>query len=210
MSWRRAALAILGAGLISTLLTLGASGQVGTDPQPSDTPPQGGLGVEWDYAPSSLPDLVSQSPAIVVARVEAVRDGAPIQTGPPDPDTGVAPSVPTQRVDLHVTNAIDGQTPEDFTLFVLGGPGERPEGAPRFDIGETDLLFVRRRLNDALTAPNPDGTWIEVAPDGRLEELPSGELDSPTDGPVADSLEGATVSEASAAIDDAQGSGGAP
>lgn len=207
MSLRRAALAILGAAALSALLTLGVGGLLGTYAQESDTPPPGGLGVDWDYEPADLPDLVSSSSAIVVGRVEAVRDGAPIYTGPIDPDTGIAPSVPTQRVDLHVTEAIDGQTPQDFTLFVLGGSGERPEGSPRFDVGESDLLFVRRRLNDDLSAPNPDGTWIAVAPEGRLEELPSGELDSKVGGPIANSLDGATVPEASAAIEDAQGSG---
>lgn len=203
MSLRRAGAAIGLAAALSALLAVGVGGLVGTYAQESDPAPPSDLAVEWDYEPAGLPDLVSNSPAIVVARVEAVRDGEPMYIGPVDADTGIAPSVPTERVDLHVTETIDGQAPEDFTLFVLGGPGERPEGMPRFDVGESDLLFVRQRLNDPGTAPHPDGTWIAVAPEGRLERLPSGELASPTDGPVAEALDGATVPEASAAIDDA-------
>jgi hypothetical protein len=208
MPWPRAAAVLLSATLLALLVTLAIGHRVLTQAEETEGSPPGGFGVEWDYEPADLPDLVANTPAVVVAHVEAVHDGDPMVVGPVDPDTGIAPSVPTQRVDLHVTQSIDGETPADFTLFVLGGPGERPEGAPRFDLGETDLLFVRPRLNDAGTAANPDGTWIAVAPEGRLEKLPSGELDSPTDGPVADVLDGATVPEASDAIDAAQAAGG--
>jgi hypothetical protein len=188
------------AALVSLALSLGIA--VGQDPTQSSEAP--GLGVDWDYRPADLADLVDNSPAIVVAQVDAVRDGDPIVIGPPDPDTGAAPTAPTQRVDVHVTSAIDGQTPQTFTLFKLGGPGEQPEGSPGYQVGERYLLFVRRRLTDDESAPNPDGTWLPVAPDGRLERLPSGRLDAELPGPVADQLDGDTVSQARQEITEAQ------
>ncbi len=189
---------------ISVALSLGLYGLAGSQAEEAAPGLGPDFGVEWDYQPADLTDLVANSPAIVLAQVTDVRDGAPLVASPSDSDAGVIPAVPTQRIDLHVVQAIDGQTPEDFTLFKLGGPGEQPEGSPRYEVGERDLLFVRPRLNDDGTAPNADGTWIAVAPDGRLEKLDSGELASPVDGPIADQLNGATVPEAVQAIDDAQ------
>lgn len=201
----RAALATLAVALaVSAALSLGLHGIAGTQADEADPGLGPDFGVEWDYQPTDLTDLVANSPAIVLVEVKGVYDGEPLVAGAPDPEPSAVPSIPTQRIDLHVVQAIDGQTPEDFTLFKLGGPGEQPEGSPRYKVGERDLLFVRPRLNDDGTAPSPDGTWITVAPDGRIEKLNSGVLASPVEGPIADQLDGTTLPEALEAIAEAQ------
>jgi hypothetical protein len=201
----RTALATLAVAVaVSFALSLGLRGIAGSLAQEGDSATQTAFADEWDYQPTDLADLVANSPAIVVAEVDTVQRGEPLIIGPSDPETGVPPSVPTQRIEVHVTQAIDGQTPAGFTLFKLGGPGAQPEGSPPYDVGERYLLFLRPRRNDADTAPNPDGTWLVVAPDGRLEMLPSGELDATIDGPIAAELEGASVPEAVQAINEVQ------
>lgn len=172
-------------------------------PPPELSHPSSELLVGWDFAPTDLPDLVENSPAIVLAEVTAVREGDDLVFDPP-PDGGDGLRVPTQRIDLHLLEAIDGETPADFTLFKIGGPGDQPEGSPRFDVGERDLLFVRPRLNPDGTAPAADGTWVAVAPDGRLEQLPSGELDPVAPDTISSELAGDTVPEAAQEIDTAQ------
>jgi hypothetical protein len=205
MPWPRAAAVLVAAIATSLGLSFGLGGVVGLASD-EDADPASDFAVDWDYQPTDLADLVANSPAVVVAEVEAVRDGEPMAIGPADPSTGLAPSVPTQRIDLRVTEVIEGEAPDELTLFKLGGPGAQPDGSPRYEVGERDLLFVRPRLNEAGTASNPDGTWLAVAPEGRLERLDSGVLDSPTDGPIADELDGATLPEAVEAIDQAAGS----
>lgn len=162
------------------------------------------LEVEWDYRAESLEDLTAESPAIVLVEVEAVREGPPEWLGTENPELGPPTELPSQLVDLEVKESIEGATPESFTLYQLGGEGLHAEEAPAYRPGERYLLFVRPRLNDAHTAPNPDGSWIAVTPDGRLEKLASGELEAQAEGPVADVLDGESVPEAIEEIEEAQ------
>jgi hypothetical protein len=208
MSLARAFLAVGIAGVASFAISLAIRATEGSFAQEAETTdPE--LGVQWDYRPEGLPDLVDASPAVVMAQVEDVHGGDLI-VGQPADGQGAPFTAPTQRIDLHVTETVQGQVPENFTLFKLGEPGVQPDGDPAYQVGERYLLFVRPRLNDDRTAPNPDGTYIAVAPDGRLEKLPSGELDAQIPGPVAEELDGATVPEAEQAIDQAPDTGGSP
>ncbi len=200
MSGIRAGLVLVASVVTSLCLAL-AIGAAAQD-EPAAEP---AIGVEWDYRPAELADLVAQTPAIVVAEVGAVRDGEPF-VGEPADDEGGPISFPTQQVDVRVVRSLDGQAPGNFTLFKIGSAEEYPEGDPSYQVGERYLLFVRPRLGED-GGPHPDGTWLPVAPDGRLERLPSGELDAVIEGEVAKELDGATVGEADQAIEAAEAGG---
>ena len=178
---------------LSLLITSGRAQETATQPPVE-------LGVEWAFRPASLGELVGDTKAAVVAEVEGVHAGAPI------PIDGAAP-VPTELVDVRVVRTIEGTTPARLTLYRLGGAGVHPEGSPPYSPGERYLLFVRRRLSDDLSQPNPDGTYIAVAPDGRLEVEANGRLDALIPGAVAQRLDGDSVDQASSEIDAAQGGG---
>jgi hypothetical protein len=195
VSVMRALLVLVGAIVASAVTSVAISSGFGQGPE---EPPAVQLGVEWDYRPDKLSELVAHSSAVVVAQVEAARAGAPValDSGHAEQEAAV---VPTQLVDFHVMDAIDGEIPSHFTLYHFGGPGLFARGAPPYVAGERYVLFVRRRLNDAGTAPNPDETWLAVAPDGRLEKV-AGALDAEIAGPIADELDGETVVEATAEI----------
>jgi hypothetical protein len=193
MSVKRALLLISLVSVLSLLLSLAiqASFAQEADAPEADT----ALGVEWAFRPDSLPDLVEEAPAIVMAEVEGVRSGEQLVLDPGE--AGQEPALlPTQRIDVRVTAIVDGETPDRFTLFKLGSPTLYAKGDPPYAVGERYLLFVLRRHNDEGTAPNPDGTWLPVAPDGRLERTSSGELSAQIAGPVAQELDGDTVPEA--------------
>jgi len=160
----------------------------------------GELVVEWAYRPTDLADLAAESPALLYLEVTGVRQG-PAEASPSDVS---AEAIPTQRIDVRVLRDFRGQAPSRLTLYKLGGPGVQPEGDPAYSVGERYLVFARRRLTADETAPNPDGTWIATAPDGRMRELGSGRLQALIEGGVTERLNGATVSEAAAEAENAR------
>jgi hypothetical protein len=212
MSRRSSLPARSGMSLARALLTLGLAATASlalslairsAEPSGADEPPapSGSLEVQWAFDPESLDSLVNESQAVVVARVDAVRPGEGLVL---DPQAGV--TVPTQRIDLTVDQQISGQAPSSFSVFKLGGSGVQPSDDPAYEVGESYMLFVRPRLNDQLTAPAADGTYLAVAPEGRYT-VGSGQLDAVVSDPVADQLDGATVSEAAEEVQAADSSG---
>jgi hypothetical protein len=169
-----------------------------TGAQMREAAPPNAISVDWDYRPSDLNDLTSNSQAVLEAFVVEIKNGEPLTSGDPeDPST-----TPTQRITLHVTRTLAGQSPDDLELFQIGSPTEQIATDPSYLPGERYLLFVRRRMSDEdPTQFNPDGTWITTAPDGRLE-IDSGKT---LDAPIADAagldLDGDTLSHAQSAID---------
>jgi hypothetical protein len=196
MSAPRAIATLVIALVVSAALSVSIQAGFAQDGDEPEARP--GIGVDWAFRPGDLGELVTETPAVVVAKVEAIRAGAPIGQAPAE--------IPTQRVDMSVTNTLDGQVPQHFTLFKIGSADVAPSGDPSYTVGDRHLLFVRPRLNDDFSQPNPDGTYLAVAPDGRLEKLPSGELDAVLEGPVAEELDGLTVAEADQAISHTEGS----
>lgn len=198
MSGIRALLVLGGSVLASLALSLGLLAAAENAPPEPDAD----IGVEWDYRPAGLDDLVAAAPAIVLVEVEAVRDGEPF-VGEPTDGEGEPVSFPTQRVDVRLIRTLEGEAPASFPLFKLGSGDEVPAGDPAYVPGERYLVFVRPRLG-ADGEPHPDRSWLPVAPDGRLERLSSGELQPLIEGPVADELGGETVREAGQEIAQAQ------
>lgn len=195
MTTQNATLVLALAVVTSVALSLGiSSAQEGAEPGEGRT-----LGIEWAYRPESLSGLVEETPAIVIAKVEAVRDGESFALAASGDST--SETLPTELIDVRVTSVVDGSAPETFTIYQLGANALHAVDDPPYVPGERYMLFVQRRLNDAGTAPHSDGTWIPVAPDGRLEKLASGKLDAEIPGPVAAELDNATVSQATASIE---------
>jgi hypothetical protein len=191
---RSALLVLVASSLAAVALSFGISS---ASQEPGE---DGALGIEWDYRPESLPDLVAESAAVVMATVEQVRSGDPLVLAEAA-DGAPVETIPTELIDLRVTSEVEGTAPETITLYQLGAGDVHAVDDPKYVVGERYMLFVEPRLNDAGTTPHPDGTWMPVAPDGRLERLSSGVLDAQVAGPVAAELDGETVSEADAAID---------
>lgn len=188
-----AALTLIVAAALSAALALGIQSTRASDSATAEADAE--LGVEWAYRPDGLTDLVDHSAAVVMAEVEAVRPGEPWIL---DPSSSPSPEVPTSLVDVRVTETIRGETPPELTIHQVGGAGLFAEGDPAYAVGERYLLFVRPREG----GPGPaagEGTWLTVAPDGRLEKE-GGVLQPEIAGEVADRLQGDTVPEAQAEI----------
>jgi hypothetical protein len=195
-----AALTLLIAVVASAALALGIQSTRASDSATTEADPE--LGVEWAYRPDGLSDLVDHSSAIVMAEVEAIRPGAPWVL---DPSSSPSPEIPTSLVDVRVTESIDGETPPELTIHQVGGAGLFAEGDPAYAVGERYLLFVRPREGGHEPAAG-EGTWLTVAPDGRLGKE-GGVLQPEIAGEVADRLEGDTVPEAQAEIAAANAAG---
>lgn len=205
MAPRPALAALLVSGLISLALSLAIQAGFAQEPAPTDFA-DADFGVQWAYRPLDLSDLTAESQAVVLAEVEAVRAGDPFVIS--RDIGGEEVSLPTQLVDVTAVETLAGSVPGHFSVFKLGGEAGHPAGDPAYTVGERHLLFVRRRLNDEETAPNADGTYLVTAPDGRFEELRSGELQAQVGGPVANELDGLSVAEADQLIVAAEASGG--
>ena len=196
MSLPRAAAVLVLAAVVSLAVTWriqqGFAQEGADDPVAAAT-----FGVEWDYRPASLGDLTAESQGAAVVEVTGVRSGEPFVV-----TEGF--TVPTQLVDVKLVDPIEGSLPATFTIFKLGSDTEAPQGDSPYAAGERYLLFVRRRLDSTETKPNPDGTYLVTAPDGRFEVLPSGHLDAEVQSPVAAELDGETVNDAEQSIDTAE------
>lgn len=200
MSAGRAVLVLVVATGISFLLAVTLGETLPSAAQESEEPAGGeaSIGVAWDFRPDDLGELTEESKAVVVAEVESIRQGEPMVASSASAEDPIV--IPTELVELRVAELIEGELPERFTLYKLGQGDLQPSGDPAYAVGERYLLFVRRRLEDDLDSPHPDGTYIAVAPDGRLEQEPSGELSSLIDGEVANELDGLTISQAEDAV----------
>jgi hypothetical protein len=182
MPLRRAVLAIVFAVLASGALSLGFRA-LASDP----TTPQV-MGVAWEQRPDSVKELTDLTPSIVEADVAHITAGPDIvDLNPKEP--GGAVRVPTQRIVFSLVQLVDGASiPSVFTLFKTGSPDAYLKGDPLYTVGERYALFIRPRKNDP-------GTYVPVAPDGRLRESGKGRLDGFIPGPVLNALRGKTVNE---------------
>lgn len=102
--------------------------------------------------------MARRSRAAVVATVTAVRQGPGIPTGhehdPPDPD------IETQRIALRVQQRWFGRIAPTFELFKTGSERDWGQGDPPYRVGERYIVYIGDRRSD--------GSYLPVAPDGRL------------------------------------------
>ena len=199
MKIRSAVLALTASVTASAIFGVWLS-STATEAQTPEATPSGSITVDWDYRPVDVDELTVNSQAVVEAFVIGIKPGAPLTSGDPEDASTTA----TQRVALHVTKVLAGQAPDDLELFQMGSSTEQVTTDPAYQPGERYLLFIRRRMSETdPTQPNPDGTWITTAPDGRLEIGPDNTLDAPIRDDADLNLDGNVLNEAQTAIDPA-------
>ena len=192
MSLGRALSALALAALASLGLSVALS--PAEEAPPADSPVHA---IEWAFRPASLGSMEQESTAAVIAEVTEVRAGPDLVARAEGDPTSVI-RIPTQRIELRAQRTLSGSAPESFTLFKQGSAEYYFEGDPFYRVGERYLLFIRKREAS-------DGTYLPVAPDGRLLIEPDGELKAFVDGPGRDRLEGKTANDADQEIASVEG-----
>ncbi len=69
--------------------------------------------------------------------------------------------VPTQRITLEVLRTLKGDVEPTLTLFRAGTESKGIEGDPAYEVGETYVLFVQAKEDEA-------GSYRIIAPEGRF------------------------------------------
>jgi hypothetical protein len=140
------------------------------------------LGAVWAFRPRNLPELAGKASSVALASVTNVADGPPLRGDEPDD------VMPTQRISFKVEDRWAGSSPSEFVLFKTGSNRNWIEDDPPYSVGEKYLMFVSPR-------PEDPGTYLPVAPDGRIK-LIGGNLRPLIEGAVAASLGGRATAEA--------------
>jgi hypothetical protein len=167
---------------VSIGVSLGLSLGIQAIAEESEPAPQV-ASVVWNERPATVDELAADAAVLVEARVTAIADGPPLVSPHPDeaPDEG---QIPTQRVALETITALDGQIAPTFNVFKTGSADVHLQGDPLYEVGEAYVLFLEPQ--------GEPGTWIPVAPDGRLALDAEGEAEPVIAGPVARDLQGLT------------------
>ena len=100
----------------------------------------------------------------------------------PDPDE--SGPVPTQRIGFATQAVLKGGIAARFSLFKTGTQNFTLEGDPPYAVGEQYLLFIE---------PRGDGTYLPVAPDGRVRITPTATVAPLIEGAVAAEIGGRSV-----------------
>jgi hypothetical protein len=116
--------------------------------------------VTWLFHPNSLGEARKQASAIITAQVVAVEQAADIVV-PVEGEPNGEDRVPTQRITVAVLQALKGNLSQTITLFRTGTDSMAIEGDPAYQVGETYLLFVQPREDEA-------GIYRIIAPEGRF------------------------------------------
>ena len=116
--------------------------------------------VTWHFHPTTLAEAQEQASAIITAQVVAVVQAAdlvvPVAGEPNGEDR-----VPTQRITVEVLDALKGNVGQTLTLFRTGTDSTGIEGDPAYQVGETYVLFVQPKEDEA-------GSYRLIAPEGRF------------------------------------------
>ena len=157
---------------------------LGQDPEPGPSQP---VAVAWDERPDSVPELDQAAVSVVEAEVTGI-DAGPSLVDPADPGSEHH-AIPTQRIAFDVLSVLDGPSPgDDLLLFKTGSEDAHLEGDPPYEAGERYVLFLRPREGEP-------GTYLPIAPDGRVRLNDGDEGHLFIAGSVKQELEGATVAE---------------
>lgn len=158
----------------------------------------------WVYRPLTLEGLTSNAELVVRAEVTGV-DSGPDLTGMDDAESVAGgllsastgqpraeePPIPTQRVAVRTLESLKGNAPAALSLFKTGSADFLLEGDPSYAVGERYLLFL---------VPRADGTYVPVAPDGRLLVTSTGAIEPVIQGDVANEVAGDSVQDVEAAV----------
>jgi len=174
---KRALALILLAAATSLGISLVALGQ-GTGPAKPAVAP-----VVWSERPQSVDELADLSESVVEAEVISIADGPPLPAEDPEHE------IPTERVTFKTVSVLDGASPgPQFLLFRTGSQELRLANDPPYEIGERYVLFIRPREGEP-------GTYLPVAPDGRLRLDAGRDAEAMIGGPVGREVEGRSVPE---------------
>lgn len=176
-----------GVGAALTMAVLAAIAL--SDPRAAATPEHAEtLHVSWADRPEDVIAMIDRAPVVVEARVSAINPGTPLTSVETlDDGTQETVAIPTQRIAFRTLSTSKGAAPATFDLWKTGSENVAIEGDPPYAAGERYLLFMEPRLDGA---GQPDGSYIPVAPDGRLTVDADNVLHEVIDGPVGDTLEG--------------------
>lgn len=177
MSIHRAVITLLACGATSVSLSLSLSALAGETEPPVTT-----AQVVWEERPESVDALASDALVTVEARVTAILEGPSLVS--PNPQDDSTHGIPTQRVQFETVHILDGAIADTFRVFKTGSDHVVLAGDPLYEVGETYVLFLEPQ--------GEPGTYLPVAPDGRLEVGADGAVDPVIEGPVGSELEGMT------------------
>lgn len=132
----------------------------------------------WANHPRTLGQATRMASEVVVATVDYVTEGDPIEIG----DEG---SIPSQRVHFTVKRSQKGslRAGDSFVLFQNGNDANRFDEDPSYKVGHRYLLFL---------TPREDGTYLVVSPEGRYQVTRNGLVPAAEKGFAAD-LAGASL-----------------
>jgi len=117
-----------------------------------------------------------------------------VAEGPPLPADDPEYEIPTQRITFATISILDGASPDsEFVLFRTGSDELRLANDPPYEPGERYVLFIRPRAGES-------GTYLPVAPDGRLRLDAGDDAEAVIGGPVRHEVEGLSVTELDAKV----------
>lgn len=145
----------------------------------------------WVFHPRSLAETRQRATAIVTARVTAVTKGPDIVVAAPGEPNG-EDRLETQRVTFEVLKTYKGKAGDTITLFRTGTDTKYIEGDRPYHVGETHLLFVEPKADEA-------GTFLVVAPEGRYQ-IQNGKLLPESSEGFAAALSGRDVAQVEQAL----------
>lgn len=132
------------------------------DPEPDESASR--AHALWYHNPRSLRDTMNLASTIVLARVVGVHDAADIVVRVEGLENGEH-RVPNQRIALQVERRLKGKVDREIELFHTGNEEFVLDGDPRYEVGQTYLLFLM---------PREDGSYLVVSPEGRYEVTKNG------------------------------------
>ncbi|GIV98057.1 MAG: hypothetical protein KatS3mg057_2714 [Herpetosiphonaceae bacterium] len=143
-------------------------------------------GATWAFTPKSLAEARGRATNIVIAKVTDVRQADDIVVEAPGEPEGVD-RIPTQRITFEVVRSLKGDSSPTLTLFHTGTDDKWIEGDPPYLVGETYLLFVEPKADEA-------GTYLVIAPEGRYR-IVKGKVDPMVDHGFAGAMRGKDLAQ---------------
>lgn len=142
----------------------------------------------WVHYYASVGAVKEAATDIVLARVARVEAGPDIvQQVPGEPDGEVR--IPTQRITLDVKERFKGEGSNQLVLFKTGSSNWYIEGDPHYQVGETEVLFLRPQRD------TNEGTYLVVSPQGRYKVKRNRLVPVDEGGGLPDELRGKTLAE---------------
>jgi hypothetical protein len=145
----------------------------------------------WLYHPKTLGEAKAKASEVIVGRVAAVEAGPDIVVpvaGEPSGEDRIA----TQRIKVEVVKSYKGKTAGTLTIFHTGTDTKFIEGDPGYQVGETYVLFLEPKADEA-------GTHLMIAPEGRYRVV-NNKLEAVAHDGIAAQMHGTSLAEFERAV----------